>query len=80
MPSHPDLTKAARALRVSLDNAAVAADMQAELFIDIDVSGSFEHEHKEGPTNKRVARLLPWGMVLNLEQAVDVFTFGHGPD
>jgi hypothetical protein len=73
-----DLTKAARALRVSLDKAGVGADVQAELILDIDVSGSFEHEHEEGTTNKLVARLVPWGMVLDPDRAVDVFTFSHG--
>ena len=75
-----DLTKAAHALRVSLDKAGVAADVQAELILDIDVSGSFEHEHEEGTTNQLVARLVPWGMVLDPDRAVDVFTFSHGPD
>lgn len=75
-----DLTKAARSLRVSLDKAGVAPDVQAELILDIDVSGSFEHEHEEGTTNKLVARLVPWGMVLDPDRAVDVFTFSHGPD
>lgn len=75
-----DLTKAARSLRLSLDKAGVAADVKAELIIDIDVSGSFEHEHEEGTTNRLVSRLVPYGMVLDPDGQVDVFTFSHGPE
>ncbi len=78
MPLQLDLTKSARALRVSLDKAGVGADVKAELILDIDVSGSFEHEHEEGTTSRLVARLVPWGMVLDPDRAVDVFTFSHG--
>lgn len=75
-----DLTKAARSLRLSLDKAGVAQDVKAELIIDIDVSGSFEHEHEEGTTNSLVSRLVPYGMVLDPDGQVDVFTFSSGPD
>lgn len=80
MPLHLELTKAAKSLRLSLDKAGVAQNVKAELIIDIDVSGSFEHEHEEGTTNRLVSRLVPYGMVLDPDGQVDVFTFSHGPD
>lgn len=80
MPLHLDLTKAARSLRLSLDKAGVAQTVKAELIIDIDVSGSFEHEHEEGTTSRLVSRLVPYGMVLDPDGLVDVFTFSGGPD
>ena len=79
-PLKLDLTKAATTLRLSLDKAGVAADIKAELIFDIDVSGSFEHEHEEGTTSKLIERLVPYGMVLDPDKAMDVFTFSHGAD
>jgi len=74
-----DLNKAAQSLRLSLDKAGVAADIKAELIFDIDVSGSFEHEHEEGTTSTLIERLVPYGMVLDPDGAMDVFTFSNGP-
>lgn len=79
-PLKLDLNKAARSLRLSLDKAGVAPDIKAELIFDIDVSGSFEHEHEEGTTSTLIERLVPYGMVLDPDGAMDVFTFSHGPD
>lgn len=73
-----DLRKSADKLRLSLDKAGVAPDIKAELIFDIDVSGSFEHEHEEGTTSKLIARLVPYGMVLDPDGKMDVFTFSNG--
>lgn len=70
-----NLQKSARTLRVSLDKAGVASDVKAELIFDIDVSSSFEHEHEEGTTSKLIARLVPYGMELDPDGQIDVFTF-----
>lgn len=74
-----DLNKAAQTLRLSLDKAGVPADLKAEVVFDMDVSGSFEHEHEEGTTGKLIARLVPYGMVLDPDGKMDVFTFSNGP-
>lgn len=76
-PLKLDLNKAAQSLRLSLDKAGVAEDIQAELIFDIDVSGSFEHEHEEGTTSQLIERLVPYGMVLDPDGAMDVFTFSN---
>ena len=73
-----DLQKSARALRVSLDKAGIAPDVKAELIFDMDVSGSFEHEHEEGTTSQLIARLVPYGMELDPDGRMDVFTFSDG--
>lgn len=73
-----NLQKSARTLRLSLDKAGVAADVKAELIFDMDVSGSFEHEHEEGTTSKLIARLVPYGMELDPDGQIDVFTFSNG--
>ncbi|KUM26284.1 hypothetical protein AU467_22295 [Mesorhizobium loti] len=77
-PLKLDLNKSAQSLRLSLDKAGVASDIKAELIFDIDVSGSFEHEHEEGTTSKLIERLVPYGIVLDPDGAMDVFTFSHG--
>lgn len=73
-----NLQKSADKLRLSLDKAGVAANIKAELIFDMDVSGSFEHEHEEGTTGKLVARLVPYGMVLDPDGRMDVFSFSNG--
>lgn len=73
-----NLQKSAKAVRLSLDKAGVAPDIRAELVFDMDVSGSFEHEHEEGTTSKLIARLVPYGMVLDPDGQMDVFTFSNG--
>jgi len=79
-PLKLDLNKSAQSLRLSLDKAGVAADIKAELIFDIDVSGSFEHEHEEGTTSELIERLVPYGMVLDPDGAMDVFTFSDGQE
>lgn len=73
-----DLNKSAQRLRVSLDKAGIRPDVKAELIFDIDVSGSFEHEHEEGRTSVLLERLVPYGMVLDPDGKMDVFTFSGG--
>lgn len=75
-----DLNKSAQSLRLSLDKAGVSASIKAELIFDMDVSGSFEHEHEEGTTSTLFSRLVPYGMVLDPDGRVDLFTFSHGPE
>ncbi len=73
-----DLNKSASALRLSLDKMGVAPDLKAEVIFVIDVSGSFEHEHEEGTTSRLLERLVPYGMVLDPDGKMDVFTFAGG--
>lgn len=73
-----DLNKSAQSIRLSLDKAGVHPDVKAEVVFDIDVSGSFEHEHEEGRTSILLQRLVPYGMVLDPDGQVDVFTFSDG--
>jgi hypothetical protein len=79
MPIQLNLNKSARNLRLSLDKAGVSAGIKADLVFIIDVSGSFEHEHEEGTTSLLLQRLVPYGMVLDPDGQMDVFTFSGGP-
>ena len=73
-----NLQKSAETLRLSLHKAGVASNIKAELIFDMDVSGSFEHEHEEGTTSQLIERLVPYGMVLDPDGRMDVFTFSNG--
>ena len=73
-----NLQKSANSLRLSLDKAGIRPDFKADLIFDLDVSGSFKHEHEEGTTSKLIARLVPYGMVLDPDGQMDVFTFSRG--
>jgi len=73
-----DLNKSAETLRLSLDKAGILPDVKAELVFDIDVSGSFEHEHEKGTTSVLIQRLVPYGMVLDPDGKMDVFSFSGG--
>jgi hypothetical protein len=70
-----DLTKSAQALRLNLEKKGVATPPQADLAFVLDVSGSFDDEHRGGLTQALLTRLVPWGMVFDPDQKLDVFTF-----
>ncbi len=78
MPITLDLNKSAEKLRLSLDKAGVDRTVKAEVVFDLDVSGSFEHEHEKGTTSVLLERLVPYGMVLDPDGKMDVFTFSGG--
>lgn len=73
-----NLEKSASVLRLALDKAGVVPNVKAETAAIIDVSGSFEHEHEEGTTSILVERLVPYCVVLDPDQKMDVFTFSSG--
>ncbi|HSI20305.1 MAG TPA: VWA domain-containing protein [Verrucomicrobiae bacterium] len=50
----------------------------AEVGFVIDVSGSYDDEHRDGLTNDLLVRLTPWAMVFDPDQQADVFTFSNG--
>jgi hypothetical protein len=50
----------------------------AEVAFDLDVSGSFDDEHRGGLTQSLLERLVPWGMVFDPDQQLDIFTFSNG--
>ncbi|MEO8673524.1 MAG: VWA domain-containing protein, partial [Tahibacter sp.] len=75
-----DLNKSTAAFRLSLDKAGVAPDIKAELVVIMDVSQSFEHEHKEGTTSVLLERFVPLAKVLDPDGKIDLITFSDGPD
>lgn len=73
-----DLNKSAASLRLDLQKAGIASPPPVDVGFDLDVSGSFDDEHRDGLTNDLLERLVPWGMVFDPDQQLDVFTFSNG--
>lgn len=74
-----DLTKSAEKLRLDLTKATGREPPEAEVCFDLDVSGSYIDMHMSGVTTKLMSRLIPWGMVFDPDQKLDVYTFSGGP-
>ena len=75
-----NLDKAAEKLRLSLEKVGIVKPPQMDLAFDLDVSGSFRDEHEDGTTSILLSRLIPWGMVFDPDQKLDVFSFSDGPE
>ena len=79
MPLELDLKKSAGALQLSLKKAGgILKIPEAEVAFILDVSGSYDDEHRDGLTNDLMKRLTPWGMVFDPDHKLDVFTFSDG--
>lgn len=73
-----DLNKSAQSLQLSLQKVGILTPPQVDLAFNLDVSGSFDDEHRGGLTNDLLVRLVPWGMVFDPDKKLDVFTFSDG--
>jgi hypothetical protein len=74
-----DLQKSAQKLQFSLKKKGLVQPPVMDLAFNMDVSGSFEDEHRRGLTNDLITRLVPWGLVFDPDKKLDVFTFSNGP-
>lgn len=73
-----DLNKAQESLKLSLVKAGIITPPNVDIAFNLDVSGSFDDEHRNGLTNDILARLVPWGLVFDPDKKLDVFTFSDG--
>jgi hypothetical protein len=74
-----DMNKGVQKLRMELSKRGGLINLpQAEVVFDLDVSGSYDDEHRAGLTNDLMARLVPWGMLLDPDKQMQVFTFSDG--
>lgn len=73
-----NLKKSAENFRISLEKKGVAKMPEMEMAVIMDVSLSFEDEHKDGITDALLTRLVPWGMTFDPDKKVDLFTFSSG--
>lgn len=73
-----DLQKGKETLKLSLEKKGIMSVPSADLAFVLDVSGSFDDEHRSGITQTLLERLVPWGMLFDPDQKLDVFTFSNG--
>lgn len=73
-----DLEKGKEAIKLSLEKKGIHTVPSADLAFVLDVSGSFHGTHVAGITQKLLERLVPWGMLFDPDQKLDVFTFSDG--
>lgn len=69
---------AKKSLVLSLEKAGFVAPPPVELVFVLDVSGSFEDEHRNGLTNDLLMRLVPWGLAFDPDRKLEVLTFSDG--
>jgi hypothetical protein len=70
-----DLSKSEKNFSISLKKVGVEKMPELEMGIAMDVSGSFDDEHKDGVTNALVTRLAPWGFTFDPDRKIDMATF-----
>lgn len=75
---NPALEKGKAALKEVLAKHSITNIPAADVAFALDVSGSFHHAHVDGTTQKLLEKLVPWGMVFDPDQKLDVFTFSDG--
>lgn len=73
-----NLTKGETSLKLCLQKAGVVQPPRVDLAFVLDVSGSFDDEHRDGITDALLARLVPWGLTFDPDRKLDVFTFSSG--
>lgn len=75
-----NLKKAQATLQLCLEKAGIKTPPAVELALVLDVSGSFEDEHRDGTTNDLLTRLVPWGLTFDPDGKLDVITFSNGAE
>ncbi|MBU9200261.1 VWA domain-containing protein [Burkholderia multivorans] len=73
-----NLEKSAETLKLCLEKAGIVTPPELEVGIGMDVSGSFEDEHRAGITNALMTRFIPWSMVFDPDKKIDLLTFADG--
>ena len=74
-----DLNKSQQALRLNLAKAGLNEPPKVDVAFVLDVSGSFDDEHRQGVTNDLMTRLIPWAALFDPDQKMEVYTFSNGP-
>ncbi len=74
-----NLEKSKASLQLCLQKAGVAQPPVMDMGVLLDVSGSFEDEHRDGTTNRLLSRLVPWGLTFDPDAKLDLTTFSNGP-
>jgi hypothetical protein len=75
-----DLNKSQQALVLNLTKAGISETPKVDVAFVIDVSGSFDDEHREGVTNDLLTRLIPWAALFDPDKKMETYTFSNGPN
>ncbi|MEA2701949.1 MAG: hypothetical protein QOE22_658 [Candidatus Parcubacteria bacterium] len=73
-----NLEKATESLGISLKKKGVLTLPTVDVVFDFDVSGSYKDEHEDGLTEALMTRVFPWGLLLDPDKKMEVFTFSDG--
>jgi hypothetical protein len=73
-----NLEKSTQALVLNLQKAGIMTPPVLDVAFFMDVSGSFDDEHRDGITDTLLTRLTPWGLAFDPDKKMDVFTFSSG--
>jgi len=73
-----NLQKSQATLSLSLQKVGIRQMPVLDMGIVLDVSGSFDDEHRDGTTTDLLTRLAPWGLSFDPDKKIDVFTFSNG--
>lgn len=76
-----NLQKSAAKLTLSLEKAGIDLNSlkgKIQVGYGVDVSGSYEDEHDDGVTNDLMTCFVPWGLKLDANKAIDIFSFSDG--
>lgn len=73
-----NLEKSAKSLQLCLQKAGILTPPVLDVGVGMDVSKSFEDEHRDGVTDKLATRLVAWGLVFDPDRKIDMMTFSDG--
>ncbi len=73
-----DLSKSEKNFTFSLKKKGIEKLPPLEMAFAMDVSQSFDDEHRDGVTNELVMRLSPWGFTFDPDRKIDMATFSSG--
>lgn len=72
------LEEAKQVLTLNLVKQGISTPPKIDAIIGMDVSGSFDDEHKDGLTNALMNRLIPWAMLFDPDQKMESYAFSAG--
>lgn len=71
-------TKSTNSLKMNLSKRNIPTPPAIDVAFIMDVSGSFQDEHRSGVTNDLVTKLMPWGLVFDPNKQMEFYTFSNG--
>ena len=73
-----NLEKSKQSLLLNLEKNGITTTPKMDVAFFMDVSGSFDDEHRSGQTNDLMNRLYPWAMVFDPDQELEAYAFSCG--